>query len=400
MASNARFALPAAVAIESSERMVDAHQSMNTFSTPFDELMCRFSPSHALDNPFRAPSRLSVLVLACSSAMFVPVICSFMFFASPAASANALACAANILPAISWYSVSDRFAFPKFSKAWVSPTIDGLNSLLAFFSKFMMMERRAVPAVLASYPAFANCSRLATSSSYDVPTALAVVPDLVMASPSHAMSPAPFCDAAASTFTNRAALAESPPIWFTDTDNVCAAVASSMPAASLRVMAFLVTSFNASDDSNSWGCCEPISRKASATCEAVRVEVEPSSMAYSFSVSRSWPVLPVNDDSIDIDFSKFNAVRILSPANLNAKPAPATAAPAAVNICELMPKRPAMPSIIPPRFPPLRVVLFSSPWNWSSSLLAARTRCFSSSSDLAIALPKGDCFSASVSRLY
>ena len=165
-------------------------------------------------------------------------------------------------------------------------------------------------------------------------------------------------------------------------------------------MAFLVTSFNAWDDSKSCGCCEPIRRKASATCEAVRVEVEPNSMAYSFSVSRSLPVLPVKDDSIDMLFSKFMASATLSLANLNAAPTPATAAPTPVKVDALMPNFAASPSTKPPRLPPCLVVPCSSFWNPSSSLFAFFTRLFRSSNDLLSAFPNGDCFSLSDSREY
>ena len=64
-----------------------------------------------------------------------------------------------------------------------------------------------------------------------------------------------------------------------DVERVCAAVESSMPAASDRVMACCVTAFRASPLANSCGCCEPISLKASATWLALNVVDAPSSMA-------------------------------------------------------------------------------------------------------------------------
>ena len=177
-----------------------------------------------------------------------------------------------------------------------------------------------------------------------------------MASPSHTISPAPFCEAAASTLIYRSALLESPPIWLIETESVLAASASSMPAASASVMAFLVTAFNASPLANNCGCCEPMSLKASATWLALNVVLAPSSMEYSFSLSRSAPTMPVSDDSCDMDFSKFLAVSMLL---LNAEPIAPTAAVTLANRAAVVSRLP----LICFNTPPIDKLSFL---NWSS----------------------------------
>ena len=140
-------------------------QSTQSRKNPFDEFRCRLNPSHALLSDFSEPDRLSVLVLACSSAVLVPVMASSMSRALAAFSASTVACAPNIFPTRFAISPTLRCFFSRLANASVRPTTEGFRLSSFCFSRLTMIERRAVPAVEASKPACANCSRLATSCS-------------------------------------------------------------------------------------------------------------------------------------------------------------------------------------------------------------------------------------------
>ena len=171
--------------------------STAVFNIPLLPDIVLIKAPQALCNFPTDPARLSLLIWACSYAVFVFVMPVRSCSNASRSCRMAMAAVTDSLPNILVSSVASIFFADKFSSARDKPTTDGRSCLSAEDSNVRNMFLRLVPALPASVIRGAIASIAATRSLNLIPTEEAAPPAFSIALLRYGMSAEPCWDAAA-----------------------------------------------------------------------------------------------------------------------------------------------------------------------------------------------------------
>jgi len=302
--NNLKTSLNIPVSLAHSEKLLtpSAILSINLVKAPpsLPSPIVKNNSSKALPSLFCAPSKLSVITVACLCAIPLTSKASVNFATSDLFCITAKAASAFCLPNFSASgAISVNPSLARLSKAVFKPTTLGLNlsepdsNLISMFLSFVPLCSTVLPTTSTDAAAWATLS----------PDFSAIPPNLANSSANCGINTEPSTDAAAKTSTTLDAPPAALPNWFKAKVTAWAASGTAIPAASLSNIDASVTSIKASAFLSNSGLLEPTTVKAWATSTALLVVSLPILRAASDSLSNSlpdWPVIALNSL---IDFS-------------------------------------------------------------------------------------------------